>query len=182
MCSSDLVGAELYVLGYPGRTANSPQPIFSRGLLSQVSRWDAMGITYLRTDASGEPGISGGPVLDAEGNVVGIIQFGSPAGAYMIAASAAALKARAVRHLAGEDVDGIARRVPGGLTGTSFEARLAGSARPEESYFTKVTSATAAQISVRASDVTSPVSIGLYTGQGQWVTGVVLNEIGRAHV
>ncbi len=170
-----VVGSELYVLGYPGRTANSPQPVFSRGLLSQVSRWDAMGITYLRTDASGEPGISGGPVLDAAGNVVAIIQFGSPAGSYMVGASAAALKARALRHLAGEDVDGITRRAPFGPSATSFEARLGGPARPEASYFVTPTAAVAAQITLDASGLGAPVAASLYTGRGEWVAGSVLN-------
>ena len=170
-----VVGSELYVLGYPGRTANSPQPVFSRGLLSQVSRWDAAGVTYLRTDASGEPGISGGPVLDASGNVVAIIQFGSPAGSYMVGASAAALKARALRHLAGEDVDGITRRVPSGPSASSFEARLGGPARPEASYFVTPAAATSAQITIDATDLGAPVSASLYTGRGEWVAGSVLN-------
>ncbi|MDA0301468.1 MAG: trypsin-like peptidase domain-containing protein [Chloroflexi bacterium] len=170
-----VVGSELYVLGYPGRTANSPQPLISRGLLSQISRWDTMGITYLRTDASGEPGTSGGPLLDADGNVVGVIQFGSPTGAYMIAASAADLKARALRHLAGEDVDGIARRVPSGPAGQSFIADLTGATGPEASFFVTPSAATGAEFLVAAPDAQGPVTVSVYSARGQWLTGSVLN-------
>ena len=175
-----VVGSELYVLGYPGRTNNSPQPVFSRGLVSQVTTWESAGMTYLRTDASGGPGVSGGPVLDSAGNVVGVIQFGSSSGAYMIAASAADLKARATRHLRGENVDGITKRVPGGPSAFSFDVRLTGAPHPEESFFFTATTATTGQFSLDASRLGGSMTATLYTATGTWVGGTVLTGSRRS--
>ncbi|MGE3858282.1 MAG: trypsin-like peptidase domain-containing protein, partial [Dehalococcoidia bacterium] len=171
-----VVGSELYVLGYPGNTERSPQPILSRGLVSQVLTWDTLGVTYLRTDASGAPGISGGPLLDEEGRIVGMIQFGSPVGGYMVAASASVLKERALRLLAGENVDGIARRPVNGPVGQFFDLEIAGDAAPEAAFTVSPVSETSANIEVSVADFSGSVSASLYSSRGDWLDGLVLLE------
>lgn len=174
-----VIGSDLYVLGYPGRTNRSPQPIFSRGLLSQITTWESAGVTYIRTDAAGEPGTSGGPILDGQGNIVGVIQFGSSSGAYIMAASAADLRDRALRHLRGENVDGIGTRKEGGRTASSFDVQLTGSAHPDESFFVTPTRATTAEFKFDASRITAPVKVTLFTGDGDWVAGSTLTAAKR---
>lgn len=172
------VGSELYVLGYPGATQTSAQPILSRGLVSQVVVWEGAGVTYIRTDANGEPGLSGGPVLDSAGNIVGIIQFSSARGRYMIAASALDLKARAMRHLAGEDVDGISRRTVAGPASSSFDVQLGGS-RPEQAFYVKAIAAGTLRVTVSASSIQSPVALEVYGPGGDYLASAFLSSTTR---
>ena len=168
------IGTELYVLGYPGRTNTSPQPIFSRGLLSQVSTWDDAEMHYLRTDASGEPGVSGGPVLNEAGEVVGVVQFGARRGGYMIAASATDLRARAERHLRGEDVDGITRRASHGAPSLTAEARLTGAPHPDESYFFVPAATGTAEFTFDASQISGTVLVSILDSTDDLVTAALL--------
>ena len=168
------IGTELYVLGYPGRTNTSPQPIFSRGLLSQASTWDDAGMRYLRTDAAGEPGVSGGPVIDEAGNVVGVIQFGSARGGYMVAAVAEDMRARAERHLHGEDVDGISKRVLGGVASSTFDAQLTGAPHPDESYFFVPAATGTAEFTFEASQISGSVLVSVLNSTDELVAGTLL--------
>lgn len=63
-------GDPLYVVGYALGTELWGDPTVTRGILS--GRRMIHGVEYLQTDAAMNPGNSGGPVLDAEGRVVGI--------------------------------------------------------------------------------------------------------------
>lgn len=173
------IGSELYVLGYPGLTSNSPQPIFSRGLLSQTMSWDSAGVRYVRTDASGEQGVSGGPILDAAGNIVGVIQFGSTQGAYLIGASAADLQARAQRYLRGENVDGLTTRAPNGPSGYAFDVALRGGASPEQSFLVAPTTATKLELKIEASRFVSAVSATIVRADGEWIDGTVISGTRR---
>ena len=58
-------------IGYPLGEELGLEPTVSRGIIS-AKRDD-----YLQTDASLNPGNSGGPLLDANGNVIGVITFQS---------------------------------------------------------------------------------------------------------
>lgn len=173
------VGAELYVLGYPGRTSSAKQPIFSRGLVSALTSWDAAGMSYVRTDASAEQGTSGGPILDGDGNIVAVIQFGSTQGAYAIGASAADLQARALRYLRGEIVDGLAARTPSGANAVSFDVRLQGAADPEESFFVTPSVDGTIQLAFEASRFTSTVAVSIVDPDGQWLAGGIMNGAKR---
>ena len=46
------IGADLFVIGYPGEEEAFPQPTISRGILSRYRLWPDQGATYLQTDAS----------------------------------------------------------------------------------------------------------------------------------
>ncbi len=61
------VGEAVIAIGYPLGEELGLEPTVSRGIIS-AKRDD-----YLQTDASLNPGNSGGPLLDASGNVIGVI-------------------------------------------------------------------------------------------------------------
>lgn len=61
-------GQELLVLGYPGIVGTDEVSV-TRGIVSAVRPG------WIQTDAAIEPGNSGGPVLDAQGRVVGLATF-----------------------------------------------------------------------------------------------------------
>src|SRR5205085_2531314 len=68
-------GDQLLVLGYPRPSilGIGGQASLSRGLLSAIRQDN--GVTYIQTDATVNPGNSGGPVLNMRGNVVGVVDF-----------------------------------------------------------------------------------------------------------
>jgi hypothetical protein len=78
-------GGSVRVLGFPfgsqvevGREAESgaiPQVTVTAGSLSAAREDDAGDRRYLQTDASVQPGSSGGPMLDEEGYVVGVVRM-----------------------------------------------------------------------------------------------------------
>jgi S1-C subfamily serine protease len=68
-------GDELLVLGYPrpSELGVGGQPTLTRGLLSAI-RQEA-GVTKVQTDATVNPGNSGGPVLNMRGHLIGVISY-----------------------------------------------------------------------------------------------------------
>jgi len=66
------VGTEVYLLGYPGEVETFPKPTITRGLISRYRRWDALGFTFIQTDATVAGGQSGGILLTPQGDVLGI--------------------------------------------------------------------------------------------------------------
>jgi S1-C subfamily serine protease len=78
------VGDTLYVDGFPGTVTSDPlfslasrlQPTFTDGLLSAF-RMTLQHVPYLQTQAPAYHGNSGGPVLAADGRVVGILIAGA---------------------------------------------------------------------------------------------------------
>lgn len=70
------IGDELIVVGYPGGTLGTGERRGSVaiGVLSARAAHDTRPyVVHLQTDAAGNPGNSGGPVLDRCGNVVGLV-------------------------------------------------------------------------------------------------------------
>jgi S1-C subfamily serine protease len=101
------VGAEVYLIGFPGEGERFPQPAIARGIISRMREWDALGITYFQSDAAVAGGQSGGMLVSAAGDVIGISGFSLAEGNFALAASAADLQPRIERLAAGEDVDGL---------------------------------------------------------------------------
>ncbi len=77
-------GDLIYTLGYPGAatfhpllsTSSQIEPTLTRGVISAKKTMQG-GWDILQTDASTTHGNSGGPALDANGRVIGIVTFGS---------------------------------------------------------------------------------------------------------
>ncbi len=69
--TADLVaGAPVAVVGFPTGVTGSPS--VTDGRLSRVAAYPG-DITFLQTDAAANPGNSGGPLIDACGNVAGVV-------------------------------------------------------------------------------------------------------------
>ena len=65
------LGQEVIVVGYPLATLLDDEVSISRGVVSSNRLIE--GVRYIQTDASVNPGNSGGPLIDSKGNVIGIM-------------------------------------------------------------------------------------------------------------
>lgn len=107
---SSPIGSQVYLVGYPGEVEEFPQPALASGLISRMREWRTFDISYFQTDAAIAGGQSGGVLLSAAGDVIGITGFSFADGAFGLAASTADLAERIARLAAGEDTDGLATR------------------------------------------------------------------------
>lgn len=101
------VGAEVYLIGFPGENEHFPQPALARGIISRMRQWETLGISYFQADAAIAGGQSGGMLVSPAGEVIGITGFLFGEGTFALAASAADVEGRIARLMAGEDVDGL---------------------------------------------------------------------------
>jgi serine protease Do len=67
-------GDQLYVVGFALGTDLLGDPTVTRGIVS--GRRQIGGRDFIQTDASMNPGNSGGPIVDALGNVIGVATWG----------------------------------------------------------------------------------------------------------
>ena len=104
------IGADVFLIGYPGEIEKFPQPAIVRGLLSRVREWESIGITYLQTDAPVIGGQSGGALVSEMGEVVGISGFAFTEGDFGIVASSSDISPRIRQIVAGEDPSGLGDR------------------------------------------------------------------------
>jgi hypothetical protein len=68
------VGDQLYVVGYPLGSTLQGDPTVTKGIVSGRRLFN--NINYIQTDAAINPGNSGGPVINVNGQVVGIASMG----------------------------------------------------------------------------------------------------------
>ena len=103
------IGSEVYLIGYPAEVEAKPQTTMTRGILSRLREWEAVGITFFQTDAAIAGGQSGGALVSDTGAVIGIsgfkafVEFG-------LAASSADFLPRVRQLIAGEDPSGLGKR------------------------------------------------------------------------
>jgi S1-C subfamily serine protease len=123
------VGDNLYIDGFPGTVTDSNlftqqsrlAPSFTDGLLSAFRTTDK-NVPYLQTQAPAYHGNSGGPVLDANGNVVGTLIAGAadPSTGQLVAGEQFALPSSVIsRELASQGVHPKA-----GVVTTDYDAAL----------------------------------------------------------
>ena len=106
------IGSGMYLIGYPGEVEAYPRPAFVTGSLSRLREWEPIGITYFQVDALIIGGQSGGALVSAAGEVIGISGFKFK-GEFALAASSADILPRIQQLIDGEDPSGHGeRRLP----------------------------------------------------------------------
>ena len=110
------IGADVFLIGYPGEVESSPQPTITRGVISRLREWDSVGVTYFQTDASIAGGQSGGALVSDGGDVVGISGSSFTEADFALAASSADALPRIRELIAGQDPSELGERqvLPGG--------------------------------------------------------------------
>ncbi len=117
------LGSELLLVGYPAEVDLFPQPTITRGILSRFREWERLGMTYFQIDAAIAGGQSGGALVNARGEVVGISTFSFSEVEFTLAASSADIMPIAEKIIHGEFTSGVGdRRLPVGRG--SFEVDL----------------------------------------------------------
>lgn len=71
-------GTDLFLVGYPAEPELYPQPSITQGVLFRSYPESTTGLTVLRTDAATVGGQSGGAMVDARGQVVGVTMRAIP--------------------------------------------------------------------------------------------------------
>lgn len=102
-----IIGSDVYLIGYPGEVDKFPQPTITRGLISRVRQWEAIGMTYFQSDATIAGGQSGGVLVSDRGDVIGISGFNFSEVGFALVASAGDVSARVEGMINGEDVAGL---------------------------------------------------------------------------
>lgn len=120
------MGSETYLIGYPQELEAFPQPTITRGILSRRRTWDAIGFTYLQSDALILGGQSGGVLVSVQGEVLGMSGLGWPSvSQFALVASIGDIILRVRALLAGEHPDGLGpRRLPTEAPQVRFESAL----------------------------------------------------------
>ncbi len=70
------VGDSVYLIGYPGEVEDFPTPAITQGVISRIREWEPAGITFIQTDALIAGGQSGGALVSATGEVLGVSGLG----------------------------------------------------------------------------------------------------------
>ena len=101
--------SDMYLIGYPGEVEANPQPTFVAGSLSRLRQWEPVGVTYFQVDALIIGGQSGGALVSAAGEVIGISGFKFEE-EFALAASSADILPRIRRLIEGDDPAGLGER------------------------------------------------------------------------
>ena len=118
------IGSELLQVGYPAEAESFPQPSITRGILSRVREWEQLGMTYFQTDAAITGGQSGGALVNANGEVIGISGFKFSDAGFGLVASAADIAPIAERLIDGQDPLGLNSRFFDGKPGFDFDVDI----------------------------------------------------------
>lgn len=66
-------GMQSWIFGFPGGLDRGKEVAITHGLVTALTRAQSGGVTYVESDATAHPGNSGGPMVDADGRLVGIV-------------------------------------------------------------------------------------------------------------
>ena len=104
------IGSELYLVGYPAEAEFDPQASITRGILSRFREWEQLGMTYFQTDAAITGGQSGGALVNARGELIGISGFMFSEAGFGLVASAADMAPIVESLISGHDPSGLSNR------------------------------------------------------------------------
>ena len=104
------IGSELFLVGYPAEVDLFPEPSITRGILSRFREWERLGMTYFQTDAAIAGGQSGGALVNARGEVVGISGLSFSEARFGLAASSADIAPIVGKLIQGEFTSGMGDR------------------------------------------------------------------------
>ena len=99
------IGADVYLIGYPGEYEEFPQPTMTGGIHSRLREWEGGGLTLFQTDSTISGGQSGGALVSDTGAVLGISGF-KIFGEFGLVVSSADLLPRIQQLIAGGDPGG----------------------------------------------------------------------------
>jgi S1-C subfamily serine protease len=68
--STTKLGQQVVVLGYP---LNTTDITITTGVVSAIREDDSRNITWIQSDSAMDPGNSGGPMLNAQGKIIGVV-------------------------------------------------------------------------------------------------------------
>ncbi|KAJ1459011.1 trypsin-like cysteine/serine peptidase domain-containing protein [Pelagophyceae sp. CCMP2097] len=92
--SKPRLGADALALGYAAQGDDGPDLLVTRGIVSGLPF--RLGVEYVATDALLRGGVSGGPLLDASGEVVGVCTYVDNGLGHAISSDRCVLEARAI--------------------------------------------------------------------------------------
>ena len=118
-----VIGSELLLVGYPAEVDLFPQPSVTRGILVRFREWERLGMTYFQTDASVAGGQSGGALVNARGQVIGISGLTFSEAGFGLAASSADI-VPIVEKLTKGELAADDRRLPVGRGSFEFDIEL----------------------------------------------------------
>ncbi len=117
------MGSPTYLIGYPQEIETFPQPSITAGVLSRLREWETINMTYLQSDALILGGQSGGVLVSAQGEVLGVSGLTWPGfSQFALTASIVDLLPRIQALAVGEDLTGLGQRsLPAGAPETQAE-------------------------------------------------------------
>lgn len=104
------IGSPVYLIGYPGEYELFPQPTMTQGIHSRLRQWEPGPFTFFQTDSTIAAGQSGGALVSAAGDVIGISGF-KIFGEFGFVTSSADLLPRIRMLVAGQAPSGIGSRL-----------------------------------------------------------------------
>ena len=99
------IGSRVHLIGYPGEYELFPQPTITGGILSRLRQWEPGPLTLIQTDATIFGGQSGGALVSATGDVIGISNF-KIYGEFGLVISSTDIMPRIQQLIAGQDPGG----------------------------------------------------------------------------
>ena len=105
-----IIGADVYLIGYPGEVDEFPKATITRGLISRMRESELLDVSFFQSDALVAGGQSGGVLVSEKGDVIGVSGFKFTEAGFALVASAIDLRPRVEGLIAGQDVDGLGSR------------------------------------------------------------------------
>lgn len=164
------IGADTYLIGYPGEVDEFPVPAITRGLISRIREWELAGITYFQSDAMIAGGQSGGVLVSKTGEVIGISGYSFPNTPFAIIASTNDLKPRIDGLIAGKDVSLLGdRRIDFTDENREYNFRMDGYWDPQAFIFDRQSNSV---VEIKVEGI-NDVAFGIFDGDGGELLPVV---------